>query len=243
MPKACRQGELFPAAAAAHGVELVPVHQPGRFGRDRRELFGAQRPQQDVAYRSVAADDVEGVQALGHGPLAHHLAGDEKARAVVGQHGLGPAQHQDFAVDAGIEHFPQTVRRAGLQHGQVGLGDVHGDDVQAVDVLPVGNLVRFAEKGTDEMQAQDGQSLGGHGPGGQDAVEAAGKKGQGLVGLHAAVLRIPGPEGKVRSRVLPASEVAGRQAFCYEDPFAPQHIAGARHYGPQILPESRRLPQ
>jgi hypothetical protein len=61
---------------------------------------------------------------LGHGPLAHDLAGKQKIRTHGSHVFTGNAKHQSMAVHAGIHVFAVSAGRI-FQHGQVAFRDIH----------------------------------------------------------------------------------------------------------------------
>ena len=174
--EALGQGQLFPAPAPGNGQQARAVHQAAFLGRDGGQQPGAERAQQQAGHVRVARDHMQGVAALGHGALAQHLARGQQAPP----HGLhvqaGVAQQQDLAVHAGVHDLAETVNRAAAQQGREILADVQAGDVQIMQPPPARQRGFIPEKGRDTVQAAHLQALVLQQLGGQDAVQAAGKK-------------------------------------------------------------------
>ena len=175
------QGQLPAAAAAPEVPELAAVQDAGLLHRRGGELFGAQGPHQQVAHVGLAGDDVQGVAPLAHGALAQHLAGNDALGAVFLQQASGRGEHENLAVHAGVKVLAKAVGWPLQEQAHIGLAHVHGHEIQAIGVLPLGQELGFAKKGTDKMQPGDAPALGQHQPGGKDRVQPSGKERQGMV--------------------------------------------------------------
>ena len=73
------------------------------------------RTQQQTGNAAIPLDQTQGILALAHGALPHHLTGNHKVSLQLLQQGSGTAQHEGLAVNAGIQGT--TVAVAGMpQH-------------------------------------------------------------------------------------------------------------------------------
>ena len=72
------QRHLGLPAAPEDTEQLVAIHQARDFRGGRIEQLGAERTEEGLLNLCVAADDIEGVAALGHGALPEHFTGDKE---------------------------------------------------------------------------------------------------------------------------------------------------------------------
>ena len=72
------QRHLGLPAAPEDAEQLVAIHQARDFRGGRIEQLGAERTEEGFLNLCVAADDIEGVAALGHGALPEHFTGDKE---------------------------------------------------------------------------------------------------------------------------------------------------------------------
>ena len=185
------QRHLRLARAAAQIEQFLPVHPAPLLGDGGGQEFGAQGAQQQAARSGFPRHHGHGVAPLGHGPLAHHLAGDDEIEAVCLHPFPGLAHHEALAVQAGIEVGPVAV--LGIDHHLlVFLDDL--DDVQldaqllrhpqgvvalgARTVLaPDGMGMAFDAKAGVEIDSFHVNALIQDQAGGQHGIEAAGDQG------------------------------------------------------------------
>jgi len=171
--EAFRQGELILAAPAPDAAQLFAVNQAAKLGSAFRQQPGGKRPHEQILHPGIAQDNVQGVAALRHGPLAQHLAGNDAARPVAFHARLRFAQHEDFTVHAGIQRLAETMNRPLRQKAGHAVPDIHRINVQAEAFLPIRNLPGLAEKRRHEMQASYLQALCLNKAYGKNAVQAA----------------------------------------------------------------------
>ena len=184
---------LFPAAAG-DGEQLFPIDQPLPLRPGRPHQPGRERPQEEILAARVALDHPHGIAALGHGPLAEHLAGDEEGGAQDGHALPRPGEHEDLAVDAGVEMFAEAVGRS-VEHIQVALAEVDERHLEAVFVphfpgilLGSGEQIVVEERG-DELERDNPHPQIRHHPAGKDRIETAGEQPQRRDGTRHGVFR------------------------------------------------------
>jgi recombination protein RecA len=200
-------------------VKPGAVHQPGFLHGRGRKVPGAQGAQKQVAHFGPLGDEIEGVLALAHGPLADDLAGDQELRPVLIEKAARVAEHDYLAVDARVEPLSEPLRGAVEEHVHVLLPDVHFHGLDAVVVPPERDKVGFAEKGRDEVQSQNGQPLIHDRAHGEDGIQAAGKQRQRVVCFsfrHGRVIYVrSGPRATPLDRRSAAPQHAGRSTLFY----------------------------
>jgi hypothetical protein len=134
---------------------------------------------------------------LGHGPLAHHLAGYKKSGIDFLHERLGAADHEKMAVDAGIHRRPEPVLGT-TKNGHEGIGDVvdaepdpHGRGLFGEDLGPLAARAECEAKGA--MQSVDLHPQAGHDSRGQKAVQTCGHESDGPD--HVRIPAIPAYRG------------------------------------------------
>jgi hypothetical protein len=116
------------------------------------------------------------------GRLPEHFAGNNHSGPAFLHNFLRFFEHQDFAVNARVKYAPETVLRDVFHHGDEIVADIHGGYGKAVRLFPERDAAGVVEKGHRKMQAFDGKPLVLYQSGGYYAVQAAGKKGDHVVG-------------------------------------------------------------
>ena len=109
-----RQRHLRLARAPGEVLQLRPVDPAFALGQGFFQVQRAKRPQQAILGARFARNDRHGALALRHRSLADDFAGDDKIETV----GVDPLQcladHEDLAIEAGIEVGAITV--PGIEH-------------------------------------------------------------------------------------------------------------------------------
>ncbi len=188
------QGNLRLARAAAEVVEALAVHPAFPFRQGGRQVPGAQGAQQQILGAGFLLHHWQGFLALGHGALAHDLAGDDEIETLFANPFVSLAHHEDLAVQAGIQVRAIAVLRID-DHILVLLDDI--DDMQ-LDVQLLGHpkcivalrlvLVLLADgmgvpldaEAGEEVDALDVYALLLHHLGGQQGIESSGDQGNGF---------------------------------------------------------------
>ena len=174
------QFQLLLAAAPADAQQARSIHKTLFLGGNGRQAQRAERAQEHVLHAGITANDVQGVPALRHGALPKHLSRRDDAGPKAFHMAAGMAQQENLAVHAGVERLAEMMLGALPQQFTELLANVNGINLQPVDTPPPGYGGGLPEERRIKMQAAHTQPLILQQPCGQNTVQPAGKKHNGI---------------------------------------------------------------